>query len=84
MRIYRCGVNIAPIFWPALRQEKLGMTNLENHLRTANERTVALAMDRANVTWPIRDYCELPEAYNSILDQLGVPDADGDVIEPEE
>lgn len=60
------------------------MTNLEHILRAVDEQTVALAMDRANVAWPINGYVELLEAYNSILDQLGVPDADGDVCDQEE
>jgi hypothetical protein len=31
-----------------------------------------------------RERAELLEAFNCILDVLGVPDADGDVFEPEE
>jgi len=40
-------------------------------------------MDHACVSWPIKDRADLLEAFNCILDVLGVPDADGDVFEPE-
>lgn len=58
--------------------------NLLSRLRDADEHTVALAMDRACVGWPINNRAELLEAFNCILDQLDVPDGDGDVFEPDE
>lgn len=55
-------------------------------LRAADEETVYRAMDRASFDWPINDRAELLEAFNRVLDVLGVPDADGDgdVCPPEE
>jgi hypothetical protein len=41
-------------------------------------------LDHACVNWPIRDRAELLEAFNCILDMLGLPDEDGDVFEPED
>jgi hypothetical protein len=40
-------------------------------------------MDHTCVSWTIRNRAELLEAFNCILDVLGVPDADGDVFEAE-
>lgn len=38
-------------------------------------------MDRACIDWPIKDSGELLEAFNRVLDVLGVPDEDGDVCD---
>jgi len=52
---------------------------LSAKLRGADEETIYRAMDQACIDWPIRDRVELLEAFNRVLDVLGVPDADGDV-----
>jgi hypothetical protein len=52
-------------------------------LRAADEDTIAAAMEHACVSWPIKDEVQLLEAFNCILDVLGVPDTDGDVFERE-
>jgi hypothetical protein len=56
---------------------------LTTKLRAADEDTVAQAMDHASVSWPIRNRAKLLEAFNCILDVLGVPDADGDMFDAE-
>jgi len=55
------------------------MSDLEQRLRAADEETMYQAMDEAFIRWPINDRAELLEAFNRVLDVLGVPDADGDV-----
>ncbi|MBV1692557.1 hypothetical protein KRR38_34225 [Novosphingobium sp. G106] len=60
------------------------MDDLESRLRGADELSVAVAMDHAAISWPINDRAELLEAFNRILDVLGVPDADGDVYTSED
>jgi hypothetical protein len=57
--------------------------DLPAKLRATHEHAKAEAMDHACVSWPIKDRADLLEAFNCILDVLGVPDADGDVFEPE-
>lgn len=53
--------------------------DLASKLRGADEETIYQAMDKACIDWPINDRAELLEAFNRVLDVLGVPDADGDV-----
>lgn len=48
------------------------MNNLEQKLRAADENTIDLAMGEASVSWPINDRAELLEAFNRILNILGV------------
>jgi len=57
------------------------MTDLEQRLRAADEETIFQAMDRACIDGPINDRAELLEAFNRMLDVLGVPEADGDTCE---
>jgi hypothetical protein len=58
--------------------------DLAAKLGAVDEHTVDTAMDHACVTWPIKDRTELLEAFNCILDVLGVPDEDGNLFEAEE
>lgn len=57
-------------------------TELLAHLRAATELDVAAAMENAPFPEPRTD-TQLLEFYNRMLDIAGVPDADGDVCEPE-
>ena len=55
------------------------MTNLKQQLRAVDEDTIEQAMQDASVSYPINDSAELLEAFNRVLDVLGLPDADGDI-----
>ncbi|MBV1690325.1 hypothetical protein KRR38_22225 [Novosphingobium sp. G106] len=51
------------------------MDDLESRLGAADEFIIAHAMDNDSIGWPIKDRAEFLEAFNRILDELGVPDA---------
>ena len=58
--------------------------DLTTKLRSADEDTVDVALYHACISLPIKSPAELLEAFNCILDVLGVPDEVGDVFEPDE
>ncbi|MEJ5979498.1 hypothetical protein WG901_22785 [Novosphingobium sp. PS1R-30] len=56
------------------------MTKLTPRLvRSATQEDVEVALKDTCVSFPIRDPADLIEAYNRILDVLGIPDKDGNV-----
>lgn len=55
--------------------------DLAAKLRAADEVTIYEAIDRACISWPIKDRAGLLEAFNRVLGMLGVPDADGAVCD---
>ncbi|RZI61361.1 MAG: hypothetical protein EOP94_00735 [Zymomonas sp.] len=56
------------------------MTKLTPRLvRSATQEDVEVALKDACVTFPITNPADLIEAYNRILDVLGIPDEDGNV-----
>lgn len=57
--------------------------SLAEKLRAATELDVAVAMEGAPFALP-KTEVELLEFFNRVLDVLGVPDADGDVMEQED
>jgi len=48
-------------------------------VRSATEEDVEVALKDACVSFPITSPHELIEAYNLILDVLGIPDEDGEI-----